>query len=87
MKNLADDILKNIVKKFNRISQKKLDLKNKNKEFIKILDSLDLHNFSTSVEEDMKKYTNNFNIEPIEFSRKYKNFNILKKYLKKCLEK
>ena len=67
MKNLADDILKNIVKKFNRISQKKLDLKNKNKEFIKILDSLDLHNFSTSVEENMKKYTNNFNIEPIEF--------------------
>lgn len=87
MKNLVDDILKNIIKKFNRISKKKLDLKNINKEFKKTLDSLDLHNFSTSIEEAMKKYNKNFNIDPIEILQKYKNFNILKKHLKKCLEK
>lgn len=85
-KNISEKITEKIRTNFNKISKKKLSLK-KNVKFNNIFDSLDLFNLTTVIEEEMKPYNLNFNLEPIEIIQKYQNLEKLERYIKKCLKK
>lgn len=85
-KNISEKITEKICTNFNKISKKKLSLK-KNVKFNNIFDSLDLFNLTTVIEEEMKPYNLNFNLEPIEIIQKYQNLEKLERYIKKCLKK
>ena len=85
-KNICEKITEKIRTNFNKISKKKLSLK-KNVKFNNIFDSLDLFNLTTVIEEEMKPYNLNFNLEPIEIIQKYQNLEKLERYIKKCLKK
>lgn len=85
-KNISEKITEKVRTNFNKISKKKLSLK-KNVKFNNIFDSLDLFNLTTVIEEEMKPYNLNFNLEPIEIIQKYQNLEKLERYIKKCLKK